>query len=190
VGTDTARFKPFLTSVNTGFSITEGTFRSIGSILGLVKRSAPPEQATVQPQIGTGVPLPGDLRRTSILNPNQMYGRGGRPFQSNVTVSISRTRPIVLPDGSVLRSENQSSIGLNTTFSPTKFWGVSWATQYNATENRFEGQQIQLSRDLHEWRAAFNFVKSPNGNFAFFFSVFLTDFTDIKFDYNQTTIRP
>lgn len=190
VGTDTAKFKPFLTSVNAGFSITEGTFRSIGSMLGLVKRPAQPAQAAGQPQIGTGVPLPGDLRRSSILNPNQMYGRGGRPFQSSVTVSISRTRPIIGPDGVVQPSSNLSSIGFNTTFSPTKFWGVSWATQYNATESRFEGQQIQLSRDLHEWRAAFNFVKSPNGNFAFFFSVFLTDFTDIKFDYNQTTIRP
>jgi Tat protein translocase TatC len=190
VGTDSAKFKPFLQSVNAGFSITGGTFRQIGSMLGLVKRPPGPAQAAGQPPIATGVPLPGDLRRSSLLNPNQIYGRGGRPFQSNVTVSISRSRPFVGADGTVQKSENQSSVGLNTTFSPTRFWGVSWATQYNATESRFEGQQIQLSRDLHEWRAAYSFVKSTNGTFALFFSVFLTDFTDNKFDYNQTTIRP
>ena len=58
------------------------------------------------------------------------------------------------------------------------------------TPEQFESQQIQLTRDLHEWRAAFNFLKTPNGNFAFYFSVFLTDLPALKFDYNQTTIQP
>lgn len=192
VGLKSSKFKPFLENVNAGFSITGRTFRQVGSLLGLVKR--PPDEIAgqQQPQVGVGgVPLPGDLRRNLILNPNQLYSRGGKPFQSNITVNISRTRPFRDAAG-VLQpaSGNRSSIGLNTSFSPTRFWGVTWATQYNATDGKFESQQIQLSRDLHEWRAAFNFVKSPNGNFAFFFSVFLTDFTDIKFDYNQTTIRP
>ncbi len=191
VGFKTSKFKPFLESVNAGFGITGHTFQQIGSLLGLVKRPPPETGAQQQPLPGgAGVALPGDLRRTAILNPNQMFSRGGRPFQSNVTINISRTRPALGPTGVPLKSNNRSSVGLNTTFSPTRFWGVTWATQYNATDGKFESQQIQLSRDLHEWRAAFNFVKSPNGNFAFFFSVFLTDFTDIKFDYNQTTIRP
>ncbi len=191
VGFKSSKFKPFLASVNAGFQITGRTFQSIGSVLGLVKR--PPEETPDrrQPPAGFGgVALPGDLRRNVGLDPAQLYSRGGRPFQTNVTVNISRTRPVLSPTGVVQPSNNRSSIGLNTTFSPTRFWGVTWATQYNATDGKFESQQISLSRDLHEWRAAFNFVKSPNGNFAFFFSVFLTDFTDIKFDYNQTTIRP
>lgn len=192
VGLKSSKFKPFLESVNVGFSITGRTFAQMGSFLGLVK--APREETTAERQQATvgvgGAALPGDLRRNLILNPNQLYSRGGRPFQSNITINISRTRPILGSNGLPQASTNRSSIGLNTTFSPTRFWGVTWATQYNATDGKFEAQQIQLSRDLHEWRAAFNFVKSPNGNFAFFFSVFLTDFADIKFDYNQTTIRP
>ena len=50
-------------------------------------------------------------------------------------------------------------------------------------------QQIQLQRDLHDWRASFNFAKSPNGNFALYFSVFLLHLPDLKFDYNQTTLQ-
>ena len=30
---------------------------------------------------------------------------------------------------------------------------------------------MRLERELHEWRAAFNFVKNPNGNFAFYFTI-------------------
>ena len=134
--------------------------------------------------------MPGDFRRNTILQPAQSLGRGGRPFQATVNVNLTRSRPITGPDGRPIPAVNQSSIGLSTSFSPTRFWGVSWATQYNATLGQFESQQIQLTRDLHEWRAAFNFQKTPNGNFAFYFSVFLSDLPDLKFDYNQTTIQP
>ncbi len=191
VGLKRSKFKPFLESVNAGFSITGRTFQQIGSLLGLVKRPGEETADQRQPLLGVGgVPLPGDFRRNLSLNPNQMFSRGGRSFQSSVTIDISRTRPQFDPAGVRQPTSNRSSVGLNTTFSPTRFWGVSWSTQYNVTDGKFESQSIQLSRDLHEWRAAFNFQKNPNGNFQFFFSVFLSDFTAIKFDYNQTTIRP
>ena len=48
---------------------------------------------------------------------------------------------------------------------------------------------MRLERVLHEWRAGFNFLRAPNGNFAFYFSVYLSDLPDIKFDYNQTSIE-
>jgi Tat protein translocase TatC len=191
VGYRSSKFSPFLSSVTTGFSLTGSTFRSVGALLGLVDKPSGPsagQQSRPDTRL-SGIPLPGDLRRNSMLNPGQMLGRGGKPFQANLNVNIARTRPITAPDGTVLKSQNQSSLGINTSFSPTRFWGVTWSTQYNAALGRFESQQIQLTRDLHEWRAAFNFQKSPNGNFAFFFSVFLTDFPDLKFDYNQSTIR-
>ncbi|MDZ4673475.1 MAG: hypothetical protein SGI84_03410, partial [Gemmatimonadota bacterium] len=82
----------------------------------------------------------------------------------------------------------QSSITLRTRLSPTKYWGLSWDTAYNATDKKFEYHRLSLERDLHEWRAAFNFYRNPNGNFSLFFSVFLTDLPDLKADYNQTTI--
>ena len=83
----------------------------------------------------------------------------------------------------------QSNLSLNTSFSPTPMWSISWQTQYNITEGRFESHQLQLERDLHDWRAQFTFGRSPNGNFALFFSVFLMNLPDIKFDYNQTTLQ-
>jgi hypothetical protein len=80
---------------------------------------------------------------------------------------------------------SQSNIGFNTTFSPTPLWGVSWSTQYNVTAGTFESQIIRLERELHEWRAGFNFVRNPNGNVSLFFSISLTDLPAMKLDYNQ-----
>jgi Tat protein translocase TatC len=192
VGFQGSRFDPFLENVAAMFSLTGNTFRSLGALFGLVRRTPSTPGATGAapiPPVG-GVALPGDFRRNTILQPAQSLGRGGRPFQASVNVNLSRSRPTTGLDGRPLPSVNQSSIGLSTSFSPTQFWGVSWSTQYNATLGQFESQQIQLTRDLHEWRAAFNFQKTPNGNFAFYFSVFLSDLPDLKFDYNQTTIQP
>jgi len=192
VGFEGTKFDPFLQSVAANFGLTGNTFRSLGALLGLVKRSptgAVPPGGQPTPPVG-GVALPGDFRRNTVLQSAQSLGRGGRPFQASIQVTMSRSRPTTGFDGQPLPSSNRSSINLSSSFSPTKFWGVSWGTQYNATLGQFESQQIQLTRDLHEWRAAFNFQKTPNGNFAFYFSVFLSDLPALKFDYNQTTIQP
>ncbi|HTL04796.1 MAG TPA: putative LPS assembly protein LptD, partial [Gemmatimonadales bacterium] len=191
VGLESSKFKPFLTNVSTAFSITENTLRMVGSLVGLSRRPARGTGTSAAPaNLGSGgVTLPGALRRNTLLQPSQSLSRGGVPFSANVTLNISRTRPFVNPDGSSLPGTNNSSIGLNTRFSPTRYWGVTWATNYNTASHSFESQQLQLSRDLHEWRAAFNFVKAPNGNFSFYFSVFLTDLPDINYKYNQTTIK-
>lgn len=191
VGTDEAKFKPFLTSVSTQFSITENTLRSLGAIFGLTKKPPPDPQnpANAAPtNLGMGgVGLPGGTRRNTLLQANQLLTRGGQPFAANITVNLSRSRSTTV-DGVTTPGESNSSIGLNARFSPTRFWNVTWATQYNTADHKFESQNVQLSRDLHEWRAAFNFMKAPNGNFSFYFSIFLTDFPDINYKYNQTTI--
>jgi hypothetical protein len=85
---------------------------------------------------------------------------------------------------------NRSSVSLNMSFAPTTFWSVRWNTQYNITDGRFESHQLQLERDLHDWRAGFNFVRNANGNFALYFNVYLLSLPDVKFDYNQTTLQP
>ena len=192
VGSDTAKFRPFLTSVSTQFSITENTLRSLGAIFGLTTKPLPnPQAAGNRPPANLGmggVELPGGVRRNTLLQSNQLLTRGGQPFAANLTVNLSRTRSITGIDGTKIPGQNNSSIGLNARFSPTRFWNVTWATQYNTADHKFESQNVQLSRDLHEWRAAFNFMKAPNGNFSFYFSIFLTDFPDINYKYNQTTI--
>ena len=188
VGFEGSKFKPFLTSVSTSFSITDNTLRSVGALFGLAKRPTRPDRPAT---LGSGgVPLPGEIRRNSLLQPLQNLSRGGQPFSANISLNISRTRGITTPDGTTLPGQNNSSIGLNARMSPTRFWTVTWATQFNTAQKKFESQQVQLARDLHEWRATFNFTKSPNGNFAFYFAVFLMDFPDINYKYNQTTIQP
>ena len=74
-------------------------------------------------------------------------------------------------------------------FAPTQFWAASWTAQYNFSQSRFESQTVSLQRELHEWRASFRFVRNANGNFAFFFSIFLTDLPDLRYDYQQTTFE-
>ena len=41
---------------------------------------------------------------------------------------------------------------------------------------------------LRRWRASFDFLKSPNGNFSFNFNIVLLDESDIKFNYDQQTV--
>jgi hypothetical protein len=105
-----------------------------------------------------------------------------------LNLNINRNRPLRGSDAPP--PPTTSNINFSTSFSPTQFWGVSWSTQYNVTDGSFESQQVSLMRDLHDWRAGFNFVRNPNGNFAFYFSIHLIDLPDIKADYNQTSISP
>jgi hypothetical protein len=66
---------------------------------------------------------------------------------------------------------------------------VSWQTSYNFTEGQFSDHVVRLDRDLHDWRATFAFVKSPNGNFSFNFNIVLIPEPDLKVGYDQRTIR-
>ena len=197
VGSDTARFSPFLQNLRAGFSISPRTFQAIGSLFGL--GSGRQEPTEMDP---AGLPLfqPASYRRPespgAFYGSDQMYGSGQMPlgmgsrgFVANVNYSLTRQRP--LPDDveppAQLRP-TQQNIEFSTMFSPTPFWGVSWQTQYNVTLKRFESHVLRLERELHEWRAAFNFVRNANGNVAFYFSVFLTDLPELKLDFNQSSL--
>jgi len=183
VGSDTAKFSPFLQAVTASFAISGHTVRSILGLFGLVHRPDSTDKAAPPP--------PNYVASQSRFGrPPSFYGYGAdqtlgtatsRQFTANFNYSLSRQRR----EGIGAAAQPQQSLGFSTAFSPTAFWNVSWSTQYNITANRFESQTVRLERVLHEWRAGFNFVRNPNGNFAFFFSVYLSDLPDIKFDYNQ-----
>ena len=111
--------------------------------------------------------------------------RGGGAFSANFNYSLARSRPVP----GVAATPDRQSLGFSTNFSPTAFWSLSWSSQYNITDGAFESQVVRLERDLHEWRASFNFTRNPNGNFAFYFSIYLTDLPELKFDYDQTTFE-
>ena len=185
VGVDTSDFDPFLQRVDASFSISGNTFRGLGAIFGIGK--APDRAARERDQeIPRYIAESG--RRTgpgSFYSTNQAPIRGGgRAFSASFQYSLTRARPI---PGRV--QQDDQSVNLTTNFSPTPFWGLSWSTQYSITDGTFESQVVRLERDLHEWRAGFNFVRNPSGTFAIYFSIYLTDLPDLKFDYDQTTFE-
>jgi hypothetical protein len=127
----------------------------------------------------------GGVQQRTLYATNQLSG-ARRPFSANVNLTISRIRENAARG---IPQSSNSTLAFSTSFSPTRFWGVSWQTMYNITTKNFDGQILRLERDLHDWRAGFNFVKNPNGNFALYFSIHLVDLPDLKLDYNQTSIR-
>lgn len=188
VGFKGTEFAPFLSSVSASFSLTANTFRGIGALFGLVSPPAeggpragvPVREPAFQPGFGAQASMGG-------ARGMQQFGLGaGGGFSSNISVSVSRARP--LDDPSAPRTPTQSSITFASRLQPTTYWGLSWETSYNATDKRFEYHRLRLERDLHEWRAGFNFIRNANGNFSLFFSIYLTDLPDLKADYNQSTI--
>ena len=188
---DTARFSPFLSGVTTSFSLTDGTFKSIGRLLGLVPELKKGEVQPAGPPAGQRqTPFGGgdDMRRGTGFASNQNFVRGQRGFNANLNLTIARNRPV--SGAQAFRQPNRSNVSLNTSFGPTQFWQVSWNTQYDIANKKFESQQLNLTRDLHDWRATFSFLRSPNGNFQFSFLITLIDLPDIKFDYRQNTIQP
>lgn len=204
VGYDTAQFSPFLSGVQASVQLSGRTFRGIAALFGLAhstptRPAAPPPGTPVGGTLAGASTLPGFFRQSNL--PPALTSRG---FSMNVNFTLNRRRPgaatlpaidptdpfgqppIVIPT----INNNQSNIGLDLAFSPTRLWTVSWNTQYNATASRFESQRIVLQRDLHDWRASFNFVKNANQNFELQFSIYLLRLTDIKFDYRQSSIQP
>ncbi len=190
-GQDTSRFAPFLNTLNMNFGLSSATFRSLfgGS------------------QHGAGGQPAGNLQ--SVLNDpnrdNYLQGQGSRAirpansytatgagvekgFRSSIAFTVLRYRPSSYPSP-LIKPEDQVSLNYSLQFSPTQFWSASWQAQYNFTQHRFESQTVTLERELHEWHASFRFVRNANGNFAFFFSVFLTDLPDLRYDYQQTSFE-
>jgi Tat protein translocase TatC len=184
VGLDTSEFDLFLSNMTAGFGLSGNTFRALGRIVGLGRGPAPRRAGADSVPTSYVSGLAGGMQQRSLRSSNQLGG-AVRGFTANVNISMSRVRPAAgqtAPTG-------QSNIGFSTSFSPTRFWGVSLSTQYNATAGEFESQVLRLERDLHDWRAGFNFVKNPNGNFAFYFTIHLVDLPDLKVDYNQRTFQ-
>jgi sec-independent protein translocase protein TatC len=192
VGTDSAKFAPFLSRVSARFTVSQRTF---SSIVGLITGHGP------TPSTGEERPEPLDTAVTPSLIPGpsgdrfQDYdmrptrGTGKRPLSLSVTYDSQRQRPTGAESPSVPSAfTNNQTLGLSFGFDPTKDWSLSWSTQYNLTTKQFGQHVVRLERDLHRWRATFQFLKSPNGNFAFNFFISLLDQPDIKLQYDQQTL--
>ncbi len=185
VGTDSARFDPFLTSVSASFSVTPRTIHSLAALVGLGRGHAPPP-TTATPAAG-GPDVPPRLGST-LGGPGGAYGGqgGGQGFSMQLSFSSSRTRPVPLTPGQTpLSKAGQQMLTMSGTFSPTPHWNASWRTTFDFGTQQFADQIVGLERDLHRWRATFGFTKGATGNFAFTFFIRLIDQPDIKFDYQQ-----
>jgi len=170
---------------------------------------APGTPGQPNPTSGAGpiAPAYGGIPSTSPFR-----GPTGGGFSMNVTFTSTRFRPI--KDSSIFApvqldsqyqgpgvvqqrapgfvpqtGAGQEQMNVTMHFSPTPHWDLNWTTTYDFHTRQFGQQYIQLERDLRRWRASFAFVKSPNGNFGFNFTIQLRDEQDIKFDYDQQTFR-
>ncbi len=205
VGYDTTRFSPLLTSMTFGFSLGANTLNLFRRILGLNARSIGPQRADTatsgpSPTNPGGQftnafqqgPLATQYTRVDRLSP----ARGGQPFQAQFNYSLQRSRSVgtaasTLP-GTITTPTSttaNSMLSGSVQFSPTPHWTVSWQSSYNFTQHQFADHVVRLDRDLHDWRASFTFVKSPNGNFLFNFFLQLIDEPDLKFGYDQRNVK-
>jgi hypothetical protein len=121
---------------------------------------------------------------------------GNNPFILNQCLEEIRIAPTnELPvtsttlGGQAYRIPATSSLNANVNFGLTPKWTAGWQTTYDVERHEFASHIVQLQRDLHDWRAIFAFTQSPNGNFAFNFSIALKAEPDLKFDYNRATVR-
>ncbi|GIW53523.1 MAG: hypothetical protein KatS3mg081_2878 [Gemmatimonadales bacterium] len=191
VGTDTARFSPFLSRVSMRFGLSGRTIRRLIGLLAGEPEPAPEPETRPEGQI-PGAQLPqrtmGGLvsYRTADELTTSPRGRG---LEMSISFDDQRVRHPPEPDGPVpLTAIGNRTLGFQIGFSPSRNWVASWSTVYNFTTQEFGEHLLRLERDLHRWRATFSFVKSPNGNFAFNFYISLLDQPDIKFQYDQRTI--
>ncbi len=186
VGFDASHFDLFLSSATTGFALSSGTVNAVLRLFGLAKpakqgqTNEPPPPSYVASQSRNGRPPSFYTSDNNALQP----GFSSRRFTANVNYTLSRTRQTA-----AFPQPPRQNVGFSTSFAPTPLWTVSWSSQYNITDKDFESNVVRLERNLHEWRAAFNFVRNANGNFSFYFSIFLSDMPEIKGDYNQTTFE-
>jgi hypothetical protein len=180
-------FSPHLRSVTAQFSLSSESwpfrlFRSGGAGDGEEKgNSAPADSLAGDEQNDfTRSVIPGRSGRSNL------FAAGGQGVGSwRGGFSYSLTRP-----GAGMAGEENQMITADITFQPTENWNVSWRTGYSFTLNEFSNHTLTLSRDLHRWRAGFNFVRTQYGSFAFHFNVQLLDNPDIKVDYDQRSLPP
>ncbi|MBI3982385.1 MAG: twin-arginine translocase subunit TatC [Gemmatimonadetes bacterium] len=200
VGSDTARFDPFLSSISARFSVSAATFARLVAWIGGGPAPEPGPAPEVPPAI-TQEPQPSVPQQSTVpgalagyRSTEDLAGRvpRGRGLEVSVGFDDQRSRAESLtprigstPAGPL----SNRTLNLSTGFSPTRNWSLSWSTMYNFTTSEFGQHMLRLERDLHRWRATFAFVKAPNGNFAFNFHITLLDQPDIKFQYDQRTVR-
>ena len=232
-GSDTARFSPFLSSIQADVEINRRSnpWVLLQQIFGL---AAPVTEPVAQP--GEDPERTREEEETSLLpvagTRRGRFERGieqPQEWQASVQFSSRTQRPIrgALPAldpaeqceifreanpfqyqqcrlqfvdsgddaddddyvaGTVIRASAPTrNLSWNLSAPLTPKWAVQWTSNYDFVRNDFAQQIMTLQRDLHDWRAIFNFSRATNGAFAFSFFISLKAQPDLKFDYHETT---
>ena len=196
VGFDSSRLDPMLSSMTFGFSVGAGTLNILRRLIGLAPRAVEPVTDSVSTERSATDagrtfnafqrgPLAAQYSSYDRLAPV----RGGGGFSAQLNYSLQRQRGQPATTGLRQTNTSNSMLSGSMQFSPTQHWTVSWQTSYNFTQGEFADHVLRLDRDLHDWRATFTFVKSPNGNFMFNFVIHLIDEPDIKFPFDQRNVQ-
>ena len=238
---DTAKFKPFLTSISSSFTIGRDQnpltvfSRLFGKAVPEARASPNPGTDQVRPRpddpqarMLAAQPVAGSSRSGDrfIIPPSQgwrasfTFSRASpRPPTGNNVIDYdprARCQQVAGPNtflldaclaqqraqpttdtpvlsgtagGPSYRIPATTSLNGNINFSLTPKWAAAWQTTYDFERHEFASHIVSLQRDLHDWRAIFGFTQSPNGNFAFNFTIALKAEPDLKFDYNRATVR-
>ena len=196
VGTDSAEFDPFLSSLTASFQVTPATIHGLARLFGIGRGApapAPPAPDTTGEQDLPGSQLPQFKQYQGATHTEGLAGSplggvggaGGRGFSLGVSFSSTRSRFDTLP--ALRNAPGRRVTNLMLAFSPTRNWTANWVTSFDFGTRQFAQHAVQLTRDLRRWRASFSFNKTGSGSFAFTFNIALNDQPDIRFDYDQTT---
>jgi len=184
-------FAPHLSQMNLGFQLgsSSGIVRWLGGLLGRDgEGAAEAPDEPVDPSVEDPFASIGPTDESSIVpttgrvgSPISAASRGGRGgWTANLSYSLQRPRG----DQAVV---NEMLTG-TVTLRPTEYWDLSWRTAYDLERGAFNDHTIRLSRDLHRWKANFDFLQTATGNWTFRFEVSLIDNSDLKFDYKQRNL--
>jgi hypothetical protein len=177
-------FSPFLTGVQTSLSFGAGSalFRYLG-----FSRATEQERRGERGQTPSEEGVPTAEPPGSQTSTGRPMGTGGGSWNVSLSYSLRRTRPLAVGELARADGGNQQISG-NVSFFPTRNWAVSWYTDYSVSDNEFGTHVLNFKRDLYRWQANFDFVRAPNGNTSFSFSVHLQDLPDLKADYSRQNL--
>jgi hypothetical protein len=194
-------FKPHLSRVSASFSV--GADSWLARLFGLGQSPEERQQAEeAQRQAAADSVAADSSRMGQLQRPDADFGVVGRgrsqealprqpagTWNATLSYSLFRPRPVEGPNAAFSPAENQMLTG-SLSFQPTLNWNVQWNTGYNFTLGEFTDHYLTLTRQMHDWDANFDFVKTQTGNFSFQFRVHLRANPDIKVDYEQRDLVP
>lgn len=194
-------FKPHLSRVSASFSV--GADSWLARVLGLgrspeeqqeadsVLRRAAADSAALADSLGLGDFVQPDADFGVVGRGNERQAPPRQPAGTwNATFSYSMFRPRPIEGPNAFSPLENQMLTANFSFQPTLNWAVQWSTGYNFTQSEFTDHILTLTRQLHDWDANFDFVKTQTGNFSFQFRVHLRANPDIKLDYEQRDLAP